>query len=75
MHGDLGVTQGGRSWQPFGEGKNGHKNYRQAVFDPKKTLLFAQCLPKRAKITTNLREAAKYYFCHPAATYAYKLPK
>ena len=33
MHGDLGLTQGGRSWQPLGEGKNGHKNYRQAVFD------------------------------------------
>ena len=23
-------SQGGRSWQPFGEGKNGHKNFRQA---------------------------------------------
>ena len=22
--------QGGRSWQPFGEGKNGHKSFRQA---------------------------------------------
>ena len=21
--------QGGRSWQPFGQGKNGHKNFRQ----------------------------------------------
>ena len=39
MHGDLGVTQGSRSWQPFGEGKNGHKNYRQAVFDQKNTFV------------------------------------
>ena len=23
-------AQGGRSWQPFGEGKNGHANFRQA---------------------------------------------
>ena len=55
MHGDLGVTQGGRSWQPFGEGKNGHKNYRQAVFDPKKHFCLPNVFQKRAKITTNLR--------------------
>ena len=24
------IAQGGRSWQPFGEGKNGHKHFRQA---------------------------------------------
>ena len=24
------ASQGGRSWQPFGEGKNGHENFRQA---------------------------------------------
>ena len=24
------LAQGGRSWQPFGEGKEGHKNFRQA---------------------------------------------
>ena len=23
------IAQGGRSWQPFGEGKNGLKNFRQ----------------------------------------------
>ena len=23
-------NQGGRSWQPFGKGKNGHKNFHQA---------------------------------------------
>ena len=29
--GDLGIglVQGGRSWQPFVGGKNGHKNFRQ----------------------------------------------
>ena len=25
-----GMFQGGRSWPPFGEGKNGHKSFRQA---------------------------------------------
>jgi len=25
-------AQGGRSWQHFGEGKNDHKNFRQALF-------------------------------------------
>ena len=63
MHCDQDVTQGGRSWQPLGEGKNGHKNYRQAVFD-KKTLLFAQSLPKSSKNPTNLREAAKCYLAN-----------
>ena len=29
-HVDLMDHQGGRSWQPFVEGKNGHENYRQA---------------------------------------------
>ena len=24
-----GNAQGGRKWQPFGEGKNGYKNFRQ----------------------------------------------
>ena len=23
------IAQGSRSWQPFGEGKNGHRNFRQ----------------------------------------------
>ena len=23
------IAQGGRSWQPFGEGKNGHTNFLQ----------------------------------------------
>ena len=63
MHGDIGVVQSGRSWQPLGEGKNGRKNYRQAVFD-KKTLLFAQSLPKSSKTTKNLREAAKCYLAN-----------
>ena len=29
-HVDLMDHQGGRSWQPFVEGKNGHENFRQA---------------------------------------------
>ena len=49
MHGDLGVTQGGRSWQPFGEGKNGHKNYRQVVFDPKKNTFVCPMSSKKGK--------------------------
>ena len=27
---DITADQGGRSWQSFSEGKNGHKNFRQA---------------------------------------------
>ena len=26
---NLGLYQGGKSWQPFSEGKIGHKNFRQ----------------------------------------------
>ena len=26
----LGLTQGGRTWQPFVGGKHGHENFRQA---------------------------------------------
>ena len=26
----LGIYQGGRTWQPFVGGKNGHENFRQA---------------------------------------------
>ena len=26
------VSQGGRTWQPFVGGKNGHENFRQARF-------------------------------------------
>ena len=38
------ITQGGRSWQPFGESKNGHKNFRQVriYFICNKCVVFAR---------------------------------
>ena len=39
------AVQGDRSWQPFGEGKNGHKNFRQAcIYYFRKEPLFLRTL-------------------------------
>ena len=40
------VEQGGRSWQPFLEGKNGHENFRQAhiyYFRDKRVVFARNC--------------------------------
>ena len=41
------VEQGGKFWQPFGEGKKGHKNFRQAriYLFRDKCVVFAQNSP------------------------------
>ena len=56
--------QGGRSWQPFGEGKNGHKSFRQAriCYFCEKCVVFA-C---NCKFANSIQYNMQYVLCNSA---------
>ena len=46
--------QGGRGWQPFGEGKNGHKIFRQTcIYYFVTNALFLRCIANFTQLICN----------------------
>ena len=64
------MFQGGRSWPPFGEGKNGHKSFRQAricYFRDKCVVFACNC-----KIANLIQYNMQYVPCYTSALLAQK---
>ena len=58
------IAQGSRSWEPFGEGKNGHRNFRQVriyYFRDKCVVLAHNC-----KFANQNQYNVKYISCSSA---------